>query len=121
MTIYKCEICGLIVEEITPGSHPSCCGDDMTEMRPGESDGAGEKHVPVYKLSENEVTVTVGEVEHPMLDAHYIEWIAVETNQGTHRKNLSPGEKPEKSFLLSKDESVTAVYAYCNLHGLWKA
>lgn len=121
MTIYKCDICGLMVEEITPGSQPSCCDELMIELEPGTSDGAAEKHVPVYQISENTITVTIGEVEHPMVAEHYIEWIAVETNQGIQRKNLKPGEAPTKTFSLSQDESLIAVYAYCNLHGLWKA
>ena len=121
MTIYKCEHCGTMVEEIKQGAKPVCCGQPMTKLEPGTSDGAVEKHVPAYTVSGNEVKVSVGEVEHPMVDAHYIEWIAVETNQGIYRKELKPQEKPERSFLLSEGETVVAVYAYCNLHGLWKA
>ncbi|MDL2300189.1 desulfoferrodoxin [Clostridiaceae bacterium OttesenSCG-928-D20] len=122
MNIYKCEICGTMVEEIKFGAaHPFCCGQAMTKLEPGVTDGAHEKHVPVFSIEDNTVTVTIGEVEHPMLAEHYIEWIAVETTEGVHRKSLSPGDKPRKTFALSKGEEVKAVYEYCNLHGLWKA
>lgn len=122
MNIYKCELCGTIVEEIRFGaSHPSCCGKPMTLLVPGTSDGAHEKHVPAYTVDGNIVSVVIGEVEHPMLDEHYIEWIMVETNQGIHRKNLKPGDKPAATFALTDGEELIAVYEYCNLHGLWKA
>lgn len=121
MNVYKCEHCGTIVEEIKQGGcHPSCCGSPMTKLEPGTSDGAHEKHVPVYSIEGNKVSVTVGEAEHPMLEAHYIEWIAVETERGTYRKALAPGEAPKAEFALSDGESLKAVYEYCNLHGLWK-
>lgn len=122
MNIYKCEHCGTIVEEIKFGaSHPSCCGSLMTKLEPGTTDGAHEKHVPVYTVTGNEVVVNIGEVDHPMIDEHYIEWIAIKTNQGTHRKELKPGDKPTRTFLLAEGEELIAVYEYCNLHGLWKA
>lgn len=121
MKIYKCEHCGTIVEMIKKVGQPSCCNSPMTELVSGVSDGAHEKHVPVYQLSGSEVVVTIGEVEHPMVDAHYIEWIAIETNQGVQRKYLKPGDKPVMTFALSQDERLVAVYEYCNLHGLWKA
>ena len=98
-----------------------CCGQKMTEVIPGTSDGAAEKHVPVFTVEGNKVTVTVGSVEHPMAEEHYIEWIVVETAKGTQRKALNPGDKPTAVFALTEDDSVVAVYAYCNLHGLWKA
>ena len=122
MKFLKCEGCGKIVELIVPSACPTkCCGEAMAELIPGTSDGAHEKHVPVYKTEGGTVTVTVGEVEHPMLDAHYIEWIAVQTNNGLMRKELKPGDAPKAIFLLSDGEKVEAVYAYCNLHSLWKA
>ena len=92
----------------------------MTELVPGTSDGAFEKHVPVYHTEGNKVTVTIGAVEHPMLEAHYIQWIALETESGVQIKNLKPGEKPEAVFLLPEGEKAVAAYEYCNLHGLWK-
>lgn len=120
MKFYKCNHCGAILEEIKQGAHPSCCGSPMTLLDPSTADGAAEKHVPVYEVSGNEVVVTVGEVDHPMIEEHYIEWIAIETDRGIQRRSLNPGEKPSKTFALLDGEKVQAVYAYCNLHSLWK-
>ena len=119
MNIYKCEHCGTILEEITSSS--VCCGQTMKLLVPGTSDGAAEKHVPVYETKDGKVFVKVGSAEHPMTEAHYIEWIAIETNQGVQRKNLTPSSKPQAEFALVSGETVKDVYAYCNLHGLWKA
>jgi superoxide reductase len=93
----------------------------MKELIPGTSDGAAEKHVPVFNVAGNKVTVNVGSVEHPMVEEHFIEWIAIETKKGSQRKFLKAGEKPCAEFILTDDDAVIAVYAYCNLHGLWKA
>lgn len=122
MKFFVCEKCGNFVEMIKESGAPmSCCGQNMTELVPGTSDGAYEKHVPVYTVEGNKVTVTVGSVEHPMMPEHYIQWIALETKKGVQRKTLNPGEKPTAVFALTDDDSVVAVYEYCNLHGLWKA
>lgn len=122
MKIFVCEHCGNMVEMVKEtGVVVMCCGQKMTELVPGTSDGAVEKHVPVVVTDGNNISVTVGEVEHPMADVHYIEWIAVETSNGIYRKMLNPGDKPKAEFILTEGESVAAVYAYCNLHGLWKA
>lgn len=122
MRIFVCEHCGNMVEMVKDsGVAVMCCGQKMTELVPGTSDGAVEKHVPVVVTDGNNISVTVGEVEHPMADVHYIEWIAVETSNGIYRKMLNPGDQPKAEFILTEGESVAAVYAYCNLHGLWKA
>jgi superoxide reductase len=122
MRFFICEHCGNIVEMVKDkGVSVMCCGQKMTELIPGTSDGAAEKHVPVVTVDGNKVSVMVGEVEHPMVDAHYIEWIAIETSKGVQRKMLKPEQAPKAEFKLADDESVEAVYAYCNLHGLWKA
>lgn len=122
MKFFICETCGNLVGMIKESGVPMmCCGKKMTELVPGTSDGAYDKHVPVYSVDGNKVSVTVGAVEHPMAEAHYIEWIAVETVKGAQRKKLAPGEAPKAEFLITEDDSVAAVYAYCNLHGLWKA
>ena len=122
MRFFVCEHCGNIVEMVKDKGVPvMCCGQKMTELIPGTSDGAAEKHVPVVKVDGNRVSVIVGEVEHPMVDAHYIEWIAIETSKGVQRKKLKPEQSPKAEFMLTDGESVEAVYAYCNLHGLWKA
>ena len=121
MKFYKCEICGKIVAMVkeTPVD-TMCCGQAMRELVPGTTDGATEKHVPVYTLEGNTVKVKVGSVEHPMTDAHHIEWIAIETENGNQRKELKPGDKPEATFALVPRDKIKNVYEYCNLHGLWK-
>lgn len=122
MTIYKCEFCGRIIDELTAGAGTLvCCDHPMQKLEPGTSDGAVEKHVPVFEIAGNKVSVVVGSVEHPMVDEHYIEWIAIETTTGIQRKYLKPSEAPKAEFVLADGESVIEVYAYCNLHGLWRA
>lgn len=122
MRFFVCEHCGNQIEMIKDKGVPvMCCGQKMAELIPGTSDGAAEKHVPVFTVEGNKVTVIVGSVEHPMVEAHYIEWIVVETTKGSQRKYLKPEEKAVVEFELTADDSVVAVYAYCNLHGLWKA
>ncbi len=98
-----------------------CCGQKMTEIIPGTTDAAQEKHVPAYTVEDGKVTVTVGAVEHPMQPEHYIQWISLQTKQGLQRKHLQPGQKPEACFALCDGDEVVAVYEYCNLHSLWKA
>lgn len=91
------------------------------EIVPNTVDAAKEKHVPVISREGQTVTVTVGEVAHPMLENHYIGWIVLETKNSEERKELKPGEEPVAQFYVSEDDTVIAAYAYCNLHGLWKA
>lgn len=122
MKFYKCEHCGQIVAIVKGTGVPViCCGEAMKEIVPGTSDGAVEKHVPVYEVKDGKVIVTVGSVEHPMLEEHFIEWIALETKQGNQRKALKPGDAPKACFAICEGDEVVAVYEYCNLHGLWKA
>ena len=119
---YRCNHCGNIVAFVKDSGVPVvCCGENMTEIIPGTVDASLEKHVPVYSVEGNIVRVSVGAVEHPMLQEHFIEWVSIQTKQGNQRKELSPGEKPEVCFALCEGDEVEAVYAYCNLHGLWKA
>ena len=80
-----------------------------------------EKHIPVYTVNGNEVTVRIGSVDHPMQDVHYIEWVVLQTKFGNQRRALNPNDAPEVKFSLLPNDEVVAVYAYCNLHGLWKA
>lgn len=118
---YVCKHCGNIVEKIVDQKVPIiCCGEPMPELKAGVTDAAVEKHVPVYTVEQNLVHVVVGEVNHPMLEEHYIEWITLKTNQGIYRKNLVPGQKPAVDFSICEGEQIEEVYAYCNLHGLWK-
>lgn len=119
---YICEHCGKMVALVKESGVPvMCCGQKMSEIIPGTTDAAVEKHVPVYTVENNIVHVKVGEVEHPMTPEHFIEWVSIQTNQGNQRKALKPGDQPEICFALCDGDEVEAVYAYCNLHGLWKA
>jgi superoxide reductase len=93
----------------------------MVEIVPGTTDAAVEKHVPVYEVKDNKVYVTVGSVEHPMTEAHYIEWIAISTKNGNQRKVLTPTDEPKATFAIVDGDEVLSVMAYCNLHSLWKA
>ena len=118
---YICEHCGNIVAMVRDKGVPvMCCGQKMTEIIPGTTEAAVEKHIPVYEVKDNKVYVTVGSVEHPMLPEHYIEWIAIETTNGNQRKSLKAGDAPKAVFALNEGDEVLAVYAYCNLHSLWK-
>lgn len=122
LKFYICEHCGNIITMIKNNGVPvMCCGQKMTEIVPGTTDAAVEKHVPVCEVKDNKLFVKVGSVEHPMMPEHYIEWIAIQTKQGMQRKTLKPGDKPETCFTLCEGDEVEAVYAYCNLHSLWKA
>ena len=122
MKFYICKGCGKIVAIVKDSACPTkCCGESMEEIIPGTTDAAVEKHVPVYEIKDNKVYVTVGEVVHPMTEAHFIEWIAIETKNGNQRKTLTPTDEPKAVFPLLEGDEVLAVYAYCNLHGLWKA
>lgn len=122
LKFFRCEHCGNIIEMVEDKGVPVvCCGQRMTELVAGTSDGAREKHVPVYEVKDNIVHVKVGEVAHPMIPEHYIEWIVLQTKNGVQRKKLNPGDKPEACFALCDGDEVESVYAYCNLHGLWKA
>lgn len=121
MKFYKCKHCGKIIMLLKDTAVPTiCCGEEMIELKPGTSDGAHEKHVPQFTVEGNKITVNVGEVEHPMADVHYIEWIMVQTKKGCQKKDLKPGDKPSTIFAMTDDDELVAVYAYCNLHGLWK-
>lgn len=119
---FICEHCGNIVAMVKDTGVPvMCCGQKMTEIIPGTADAAVEKHVPVYQVEGNVVKVQVGAVDHPMLPEHFIQWVSIQTRQGNQRKALKPGGEPKVCFALCEGDEVEAVYAYCNLHGLWKA
>lgn len=112
MKFYQNPETGEIVTEAAEG---------FTEVIPNTVDAAKEKHVPVISREGQTVTVTVGSVAHPMIDAHYIGWILLETEDGQERRELKPGEEPAAQFFAAEDSSIIAAYAYCNLHGLWMA
>ena len=120
MKVCKCSQCGNTISMIVESGVPvMCCGKPMGELVPNTGEASGEKHIPVVEVSGTKVNVTVGSVEHPMVEEHHIEWIYVETEKGGQCKKLNPGEAPKATFSLNDDKAV-AVYAYCNLHGLWK-
>ncbi|MBO4887280.1 MAG: desulfoferrodoxin [Firmicutes bacterium] len=122
MKFYRCSVCGQMVAIVKKKGCPiMCCGKPMEEIIPGTTDASVEKHVPVYEVKDNIVSVTVGSVEHPMIPEHYIEWISLQTKFGNQRKALQPGEAPKADFAILPGDEVQAVYAYCNLHSLWKA
>ncbi|MEW6554877.1 MAG: desulfoferrodoxin [Actinomycetota bacterium] len=120
MEIYKCEICGNIVEVLHGGKGALvCCGEDMVLQVENTVDAAVEKHVPLVEVLEDGVLVKVGEVAHPMQDDHYIEWVQIIIGDRCSRIFLAPGMAPEGKFTPPK-EGITA-REYCNLHGLWKS
>ena len=122
MKFYRCKHCGQIIAIVKKTeAKVVCCGDVMEEIIPGSMDASLEKHVPQFKVNGDTVTVNVGSIDHPMIPEHYIEWVAIQTKLGNQRKALHPGDKPEVCFSLCDNDEVVAVYAYCNLHGLWKA
>lgn len=119
---FICEHCGNIIAMVKDKGVPvMCCGQKMKELIPCSTDASVEKHVPVYTVNGNKVEVTVGSVEHPMTEEHYIEWVSLQTKSGNQRKALSPQQAPKVCFSICDGDEVVAVYAYCNLHGLWKA
>ena len=122
MKFYRCSRCGQIIAIVKKTGVPViCCGEPMKEIIPGTTEASTEKHIPVVEIDGNKVLVTVGSVAHPMLPEHFIEWIAVQTKQGNQRKALNPGDEPKACFTICENDEVEAVYAYCNLHSLWKA
>lgn len=119
MKFYKCNKCGNILVSINEkNDNVVCCGETMTLLKSRSIDAAVEKHVPVLIEENGDRKVFVGEVEHPMTEEHYIEFIAVETKNEMLIKKLKPFEKPE--FILNTNEEIIKMYAYCNLHGLWE-
>lgn len=119
---FVCRKGGHIVGVIEDkGGVMECCGEEMQELVPNTQDAAQEKHVPVIICEGQKVTVQVGSTLHPMTAEHLIEWVYLETTKGGQRKALAAGDKPEVVFALTEDDAPIAAYAYCNLHGLWKA
>lgn len=118
---YLCERSGEIVVKVRDADAPlECCSEELRELVPGTTEGAEEKHIPVYRVENNVVKVRVGSADHPMLPEHYIEWIFLQTKQGNQWKPLRPGDEPAACFALCEGDRVEAVYACCNLHSLWK-
>ena len=117
---YLCKHCGNMAGLIINKGVPMvCCGEKMTELVPNTTEASVEKHLPVVTATGDGITVEVGSVPHPMTEEHNITFVYVETENGGQRKCLTVGEKPAAAFRFSGDKPI-AVYAYCNLHGLWK-
>lgn len=117
---FICEHCGNLVEVVNDAGVPMmCCGQKMTQLIPGTVEASVEKHLPVVSVDDDKVKVEIGSVAHPMVQEHSILWVCLQTDKGIHRKNLAVGEAPAAEFTLNAEKPV-AVYAYCNLHGLWK-
>ena len=120
LEVYKCPICGNIVETVhVGGGQLVCCGKEMELLTENTTDAATEKHVPVVEKIDGGYKVKVGDVAHPMADDHYIEWIELIAGGQTYRTFLEPGAAPEATFLTGADD--VSARAYCNLHGLWKS
>ncbi|MGI6709860.1 MAG: desulfoferrodoxin family protein [Bacilli bacterium] len=117
---YYCDICGKIIGMVKDAKTPTiCCGKPMTQIVANTEEASYEKHLPAVTVKGNEIHVSVGSVAHPMIPEHYIEWVYVQTEKGGQRKCFKAGEEPKVAFSVINDKPV-AVYAYCNLHGLWK-
>ncbi|MEF9879691.1 MAG: desulfoferrodoxin family protein [Clostridia bacterium] len=122
MKFFICKHCGNIIAFAKETGVPViCCGEKMSELIPNTTDASVEKHVPVITREGNKVAVRIGAAEHPMTDEHSIQWIALHTKEGNQRKELKPGDQPERCFMLCDGDDIIAAYAYCNIHGLWKA
>ena len=128
--IYKCEVCGNIVEVLRTGAGELvCCGQpmklqaentvDAVTEKPAAAKAMADKHVPIIKETDAGIKIKIGEVEHPMTEEHYIEWTEVIADGRVYRKFLKPGDKPEAVFVVDADDVIAR--AYCNLHGLWQA
>lgn len=117
---FICKHCGNLVQIINDARVPLvCCGEKMKELIPNTVEASGEKHIPLVNRKGDILTVNVGSVDHPMVSEHFIQWVYVETEKGGQLKELRSGDAPNVSFNV-EDDKPTAVYAYCNLHGLWK-
>lgn len=118
--VYRCNICGNIVEVLYAGQGELvCCGEPMELLSEKTEDVGQEKHVPVMETTDGGIKVKVGEVPHPMEENHYIEWVQVITDGGSYRQFLKPGSKPEAEFAIKAQNIV--LREYCNVHGLWKS
>lgn len=119
LAVYKCDICGNIVEVLTAGgAEMMCCGQQMTMQNENTTDAAVEKHVPALEKRDGGWQVNIGTVDHPMTDAHFIEWIELTAGNAVYRQFLTPSDKPSAFFPVAA--SAVTARAYCNLHGLWK-
>ncbi len=115
---YKCDLCGNVVHKMNDAKgNLACCGKDMRLLKANTMDASNEKHVPVIEVSGDTVTVTVGSVEHPMVEEHWIQWVALIAGEKVYINYLTPGQAPKAVFPKIADSF--EAYEYCNLHGLW--
>ena len=118
VSFYKCELCGNMVGMIkNAGGQLVCCGKPMTKLEANTTEASQEKHIPMVNIDNEKIAVQVGSVPHPMVPGHSIEWIALVSDSGTERVSLSMSDEPKATFYYRKNADI---YAYCNLHGLWK-
>ena len=118
---YVCPKCGQVIEIVhDKGRIPRCCGEKVLPLEPNSVEASGEKHMPLVHVEGDRAEVNVGAVDHPMQEAHWIQWVELVSREGAQRRYLEPGQDPRVVFHLGQDKPL-AVYAYCNLHGLWKA
>ena len=118
---FICKHCKNLVGMIKDaGVKMICCGEPMQELVANTTEAATEKHIPVVTVSGDQIVIEIGSVAHPMTEEHHIAWVYLQTQKGGQRKSLLPGEMPKVTFVLEEDQPVAA-FAYCNLHGLWKA
>lgn len=122
MEFFRCPHCGNLVLMMHASGVPMiCCGTEMVRLSENTSDGATEKHVPVVTREGNKVHIAIGSAAHPMIEAHYIQWVALETSNGVQIKYLKPDEAPAADFEVAATDTLIKAYEYCNLHGLWSA
>lgn len=120
LIIYKCPICGNMAVMLEhSGVNPVCCRKPMQMLLANKQEASFEKHIPVVTQLDRDVSIKIGEDAHPMTEDHSILWIALLTDRGLYTRMLRKSDLPEARFLINTDEDVSAVYAYCNLHGLW--
>jgi superoxide reductase len=120
LQVYKCGVCGNIVEVlISGGGQPVCCGEPMELLVEKTKDEGFEKHVPVISIKDNKILVKIGSISHPMEKEHYIQWIEIIADGAFYHKFLNPGDKPEAEFCLKADKIIAR--EHCSVHGLWKS
>lgn len=118
--IYKCEICGNIIESVHAGSNSlTCCGQLMTKIEPKSGPEGQEKHLPVIEKIGNKIVVKVGSIPHPMVEGHFIEWIEIIIGNKSQKAFLKPGDEPIAEFEVADIIEPITARAYCNIHGLW--
>lgn len=119
---YRCAVCGQIIMTVEESGSPLiCCGQPMQEMMANTVDAVAEKHVPVFDIIDRHVYVQIGEKEHPMTQEHHIDWVAIRTGNSITIRELVPDSYPKACFALTDKDELTAVFDYCNRHGLWKS